>query len=442
MSDSVLDPLFVRPILRDEEPAWDELMRTHHYLGFERLVGESMKYVAVLDGQWVALIGWGTAAFKCASRDRWIGWSAEQQWRRLRFIANNQRFLVLPNAHMPNLASKTLALNLRRLSADWEAVFGHPVVLAETFVDQARFRGTCYLAANWLPLGQTKGFGRNAGRYYRHGRPKTVLVRELRRDARGLLSAPFLSPILQGKEEVGLDLNAVNVGGSDGLIRRLRLLPDPRRRRGVRHSWASVYAVSICAVLCGARSFAAIGQWAAAQTQDILKRLGCRYNVGKGRYVAPSEPTIRRTLQSSDADVLDQVIGDWLRAQTKGCAFAVDGKTLRGSGSADRKPVHLMSALIHKEGVVVSQCEVDSKTSEIAAFKPLLDPLDLKGAVITADALHAQTEHARYLAEVKGADYLFTVKRNQPTLFDDIAALDESGFSPCAHRTGEGSRSH
>ena len=73
--------------------------------------------------------------------------------------------------------------------------------------------------------------------------------------------------------------------------------------------------MSICAVLCGARSFAAIGQWAAAQTQDILKRLGCRYSVGKGRYVAPSEPTIRRTLQSSDADVLDQVIGDWLRAK-------------------------------------------------------------------------------------------------------------------------------
>jgi len=182
--------------------------------------------------------------------------------------------------------------------------------------------------------------------------------------------------------------------------------------------------------------------WAAAQTQDILKRLECRYNVRKGCYVPPSEPTIRRTLQSSDADVLDQVIGDWLRAQTKGCAFAIDGKTLRGSRSADRKPVHLMSALIHKEGVVVSQCEVDSKTNEIAAFKPLLDPLDLEGAVITADALHAQTEHARYLAEVKEADYLFTVKRNQPTLFDDIAALDESGFPPCAHRTGEGSRSH
>jgi len=89
-------------------------MRTHHYLGFERLVGESMKYVAVLDSQWVALIGWGTAAFRCASRDRWIGWCAEQQWRRLRFIADNQRFLVLPNAHMPNLASKALALNLRR----------------------------------------------------------------------------------------------------------------------------------------------------------------------------------------------------------------------------------------------------------------------------------------------------------------------------------------
>ncbi|OQA28460.1 MAG: hypothetical protein BWY57_03504 [Betaproteobacteria bacterium ADurb.Bin341] len=101
-----------------------------------------------------------------------------------------------------------------------------------------------------------------------------------------------------------------------------------------------------------------------------------------------------------------------------------------------------MAALLHKESVVVSQREVDSKTNEIAAFKPLLDPLDLEGAVITADAMHAQTEHARYLVEVKEADYLFTVKRNQPTLFDDIATLDESGFSPSPHRAGERSRSH
>jgi|LSQX01.3.fsa_nt_gb hypothetical protein len=442
MSNFNLTSLHVRTIRPDEEPIWDELMQTHHYLGFERLVGESIKYVAVLGDQWAALIGWGTAAFKCVSRDRWIGWSPEQQWERLRFIANNQRFLILPDARQPNLASKTLALNLRRLSADWEAVFGHPIVLVETFVDQARFRGTCYLAANWLPLGQTKGFSRNGGRYYYHGNPKTILVRELAPNARLLLSAPFLSPILQRKGETILDLNTVNVDGSDSLITRLEALPDPRFRRGIRHSWTSIYAVAICAVLCGARNFVAIAQWAAKQNQDTLRRLGCRYDVSKDRYIPPSEPTIRRALQSSDANLLDRIINDWLASQTQGRVVAVDGKTLRGSGSADRKPLHLMAALLHKEGVVVSQCEVDSKTNEICAFKPLLDPLDLEGVIVTADAMHAQTEHARYLVEEKKANYVFTVKGNQPTLFDNISTLEEEDFSPSIHCAKQGSRAH
>jgi len=435
MCNSELASLVVRLIHPDEESKWDELMRTHHYLGFERLVGQSLKYVAVLHGQWVALIGWGTAAFKCASRDRWIGWSPEQQWRRLRFITNNQRFLILPHSHLPNLASKTLSLNLRRLSADWQAVFGHPVVLAETFVDPSRFAGTCYLAANWILLGHTRGFGRNAGRYYHHGKPKTVLVRPIRPDARALLSAPFLSPILQGKEEVTLDLNTVNVDSSDGLLARLKRLPDPRHRRGIRHSQASVLAVAICAVLCGARNFIAIGQWAANQPQNILRRLGCRYHPGRRRHIPPSEPTLRRTLQSVDADLLDQAINNWLSDQRGKHAIAVDGKTLRGSGSTEGKPLHLMAALLHKEGIVASQREVDSKSNEITAFKPLLAPLDLEGVVVTADALHAQADHARYLVEEKKADYLFTVKANQRSLFEDIATLEESDFSPSARRT-------
>lgn len=111
-----MQSLLVRPIQPIEETVWDELMANHHYLDFDRLVGESLKYVAILEDQWVALIGWGTAAFKCRSGDAWIGWSADQQWQRLKFITNNQRFLTLPHTHIPNLASKTLALNLRRAS--------------------------------------------------------------------------------------------------------------------------------------------------------------------------------------------------------------------------------------------------------------------------------------------------------------------------------------
>src|SRR5699024_1103704 len=112
----------------------------HHYLGFRRLVGKTLKYIAILNDQWVALLGWGAAAFQCEPRDQWIGWSKEQRQKRLKYIANNQRFLILPDVRIKNLASKTLALNLKRLSSDWQHIFGHPILLAETFVDHHRFK--------------------------------------------------------------------------------------------------------------------------------------------------------------------------------------------------------------------------------------------------------------------------------------------------------------
>ena len=131
--------------------------------------------MAVFEGHWLARLGWQVAALKCRPRDRWIGWPRVLQYQRLHLIANNARFLVLPEIRVPNLASRVLALNLRRLSKDWEAVYGHPLRLAETFVD-ARFSGICYRAANWQVLGQTRGFCRRNGHYAAHARPKQVLV--------------------------------------------------------------------------------------------------------------------------------------------------------------------------------------------------------------------------------------------------------------------------
>jgi hypothetical protein len=146
-------PLCVRPIRPHEEPLWNELMARHHYLGFQSIVGESMKYVAELDGEWAGLIGWGTAAFKSRHRDQWIGWGSALQYKRLKFIANDTRFLILPGKCIKNLASRILSLNLKRLSSDWEAVYGHPIILSETFVDTGRFQGTCYRASGWHALG-------------------------------------------------------------------------------------------------------------------------------------------------------------------------------------------------------------------------------------------------------------------------------------------------
>ncbi len=119
-------------------------MERHHYLGFRGLVGGGVRQVAEApDGRWLALLGWHAGSFKVGVRDRFIGWTREQQFRRLRLVANNTRFLVLPGFRIPNLASRVLGLALRRLSCDMEAQVGHPVLLAETFVDPSRYAGTC-----------------------------------------------------------------------------------------------------------------------------------------------------------------------------------------------------------------------------------------------------------------------------------------------------------
>lgn len=113
-----LKSLQVRLIKLQERETWDALMAKHHYLGFNGIVGETLPYVAELDGKWVVLVGSGSAVFKCSSRDRWIGWNQHLQWSRLKLIANNVRFLILPDSHLPNLGSRVLALNLKRLSKD------------------------------------------------------------------------------------------------------------------------------------------------------------------------------------------------------------------------------------------------------------------------------------------------------------------------------------
>lgn len=138
------------------------LMHRHQYLGFRAIVGESMRSVAALGQQWVAPLAWGAAALKSRHRDGWIGWSEEIKWRRMHLPANKLRFLILPGVGIDNLASRILGANLRRLSRDRQRRHGHPILVAETFVDRARLAGTCYRAAGWIALGATRRLARRA----------------------------------------------------------------------------------------------------------------------------------------------------------------------------------------------------------------------------------------------------------------------------------------
>jgi hypothetical protein len=224
----------------------------------------------------------------------------------------------------------------------------------------------------------------------------------------------------------------VNLGSDGGLAWHFQQITDPRKRRGIRHNAASILAVATCAVLSGARSFSAIGEWASDLSQDMLRRLDCWYHPEKLIYIPPSEPTIRRQMQNVNANEFDCEINKWLEKQADEDVIAVDGKTLKGAKDVEGNQVHLMSAILHKEGVVISQVPVDKKTNEITCFRTLLDNVDIQGKVVTADAMHTQVDHANYLVEERCADYFFTVKGNQPTLLGDIEALEYEDFSPCS----------
>jgi Domain of unknown function (DUF4338)/DDE_Tnp_1-associated/Transposase DDE domain len=435
----------VRPIAAGEVGRFNELLTAHHWLG-HRLTGQVMRYVATLDGRWVALVGFGSAVLSCAARDAWVGWSREQQYARLRHVANNQRFCVLPEGRRANLASAVLGRVLRRLSRDYLAVYGHRVVAVETFTDPARHTGACYAAANFTPVGHTLGFSRSAGSYHHHGNPKLVWMRPLRRDAAGILSAVFSHPLLSRWEGHVVDVNTMPLVGEGGLLAAFAKLTDPRKKRGIRHQVAAVLTMAVAAALAGAQSFTAIAEFVADLPQEALSRLGARVQPSTGRRVAPSEPTIRRTIKSVNADEADRLVGAWLLAQVRSgrikagqlggrLALALDGKVLKGSW--EELPLvktTLFSALVHAEGVIVGQRGVPDTTNEITQVRPLLESIaaggDLSGVVVTADALHTQREMARWLTEEQNGDYVLTVKKNQPTLYRDVKALFEGSFSP------------
>jgi hypothetical protein len=174
-------PLTLRPIAQEERIGFRLHMQRYHYLGYEKPIGESLGYAALLGNELVALLDWGAPALYNTPRDRWLEWDAKTKAQRLFWVVNNRRFLVLPWIRQPHLASRVLAANLRRLSRDWEEIYGHAALLAETFVDLARFHGTCYRASNWLYLGQTRGFSRTRDGFVANQRPKGVFVYELER---------------------------------------------------------------------------------------------------------------------------------------------------------------------------------------------------------------------------------------------------------------------
>ncbi len=346
----------VRPIRPEEEEQWNRLMASRHPLGNPQVAGHRIKYIAEEQGKPVALMCFSACAYHLADRDRWIGWTSEQATQRRHFVVQNSRFLILPHEgeRRRNLASRTLAQCGRRLSADWCERFGYPVLLLETFVDPAFYRGTCYRASGWVAVGQTRGFRRDDQQFYcADSTPKDIWVRPLRPDARDLLRAPSL-PADLAKSEKPLPFKqvATRLGftGLRSLFMALQALPDPRRTQGKRYPLGCCLSIIACAVLAGCRGIRECGEFSATLTHKQLEALRSWRNPKTGRREAPAFVTLWRAASAVDARLFERTVSQWFRAER--ClpeAIALDGKALRATLQNADGGSHVVSAVSHQD---------------------------------------------------------------------------------------------
>lgn len=441
----VLDRVTVRLLGEEEVGQFNYYLEKEHYLESSTLVGEWLRYVAEIDGQWVALVTFSAAALHLKARERWIGWSPRQRARRLGLVVNNSRFLVLPQRQRyPNLASRVLGLVLRGLSKDWQERWGHPVLVVESFVDESQYRGTCYRACGFEAVGATEGFERASRDFYReHGQPKQLYLRELRSRARKKLRQARLPAELAAYESESAGPCPFRAPALESLLDRFGSLPDSRYGHGLRHRQRFVLACAAVCTLMGACGYRAFENTCKKLTQRQLRALGCMPDQEDGRYYPPSDSTFQRVLNKVDAPAIASIVGAWLAEQAVESLvqLAVDGKVLRGSGRHDGKPLQLLSAVTHHLRLSLDQIAIEEKSNEIPALKPLLKKLNLRpGSLITADAMHCQQESARFITQELGGDYLFGLKGNQSGILKQAEhLLAQQGFPPSG-LLGKGTR--
>jgi hypothetical protein len=431
---AVLESLEIRIAEPGELERCHQLLDQHHYLGSPKPVGERLYYVVTdAQGQWRAVLIFAAAAKHLRARDQWIGWTDAQREKRLALVVNNIRFLLVPDQTFANLGTKSLRLALSRLSDDWEAKYGHPVLVVETFVDPEQFCGTVYTANGWEELGPTDGAGRHQRDYYvRHDKPKRLFVRELYRHARRSLQAEHLKPALAKVEAQAGVRSRHTVKEIKSIIERLKSVPDYRKRIGLYPLW-SLLAIYLVAVLCGApRGSKDLAAFARKLSQGQRRALGIRLR--HGRYPAPSQPTFWRLIEEISGGKLQATLLT-VQEQLRGPAppgelVALDGKEPKHGGGYS-----VLTAVCVPSQYYLGSAIVDTKTNEIPVAQNLFPDLELQGRFVSLDALHTQTETARQIVLEGGGDYLLTVKDNQPKLRQNIQNLlpaPKADFPPLA----------
>jgi hypothetical protein len=407
---------------------FDELLGEFHYLGESRPVGDTLRVSASIEGRWVGLLMWGSAAYRLKDRDAYIGWTPTQRAQRQKLVVQNRRFLILAErGEQPNLASRILGAAVRELPRLWFESFGYEPLLAETFTDIEAYEGTCYRAAGWMPLGLTKGYSRHRADFYvPNDRPKKLWVRELRKNAAAILRAPDLPEACEkgaaSDADGVLPLQTAQVAS---LHETLCRVPDPRSKNRSFHI-GTVLSIVAMAIFSGHRNLAQIVRFGERLRMDQRVALGLpRFSDDSSYRKAPSYKVYYNLLRKLDIDRFAQILSQWLRQHsgTLPVALALDGKFIRDT-------VGIVCLADHETGVphamaVASQKEGEGERCELKVGQRMIENLpDLTNALITADPLHCQTRTAQEIV-ASGGDFLVQVKDNQKTVHQLANALTQ-----------------
>lgn len=412
---------------RERERFMKQLGR-EHFLGARAPSGDVL-YQVVEDaaGNWCGLLLWCSAALRLKDRDVWIGWDAHQRSQRLKLVVNNARFLLPESARRRNLASRVLAVSVAALALQYETQYGYRPLLAETFTDPRKHKGTCYLAAGWMPVGQTAGYGRHRAEFLNHhGAAKCIWLRPLQKNAAEALRMREVPPAQhKALTRGGAAHRVLNAPQRRSLREVLRAVPDPRRKEAQRYPASALLTVICLGLLAGAGTLASIHRLAQRMSDAERRALGFRRKGNARAHPAPSYHAFRHLLLHLDLDALARTLTGWLQehAGTLPRCLALDGKDVRsGLGM-------IVTLADVESGIPVALKPAPGKGHELKKGQELLaEPnVHLNGMIVTADALHAQRETAHLIAQARGAEYVLQVKGNQPTI-EDVArfALPES----------------
>ena len=435
-SQFVLNNLIVRVLEEDEYARAGELLRREHYLG-DCPQGRQLLQVIEYDGRWMALLDWGPACWKLADRENHIGWTHQQRAERLGLIVQNRRFLILGKERMPNLASRALGLALKALPEHWLAHHGYRPLMAETFTDIEQFEGTCYNAANWKPLGLTKGFERHrADFFHKHDRPKKLWIKSLNRNALRILTAmdvpnAYLLGLNHNTPERDL---ALNKGQMQGLRAHFQQHFEDPRRNNRTYPGSSLLVFIAMALFAGRHTLTSIQRYGNLLTKQQRMWLDFPQKKNSDLRKVPSFRALQNFLTKIDPEKFSECLNAWLGTHlgTLPRALAIDGKWIR-----DRALSLCLSD--HETGAPaavgfaaeVSKTDQSKREGEQTVALELYRKTALDGATVTGDALNCNKAQAHAILE-SGGDYFLQLKNENRHAYQaaERTAQDATPFLP------------